>query len=313
MSMDKEFLYRFFEGSATEEEEKQLLAWLDTDPANRKRLLEERRLYDSMLMLAQAKPRTNRLKFTLPRWTREAVKYAAVVLVAAFLGGAYVTTVYDRYLKAGNTITVPAGQRVDVVLPDGTKVCMNALSELKYPGFFIGKYRRVQLRGEAFFDVKHDGDRPFVVETYACDVEVLGTKFDVEAHPEWNEFTTSLVDGRVRVTDRENAGQQVELTPTQRVSRRNGQLVVDRIPSHEQFQWREGLIAFRDASFMELIAEFQKYFGVKIEVHCRQVPDNLFTGKIRMAEGIDHALWVLKQSADFTYRRNETKESIIIE
>lgn len=311
--MDKEFLYRFFDGRATVEEEKQLLDWLDRDPAHRQQLLAERRLYDSMLMLAETKPRKIRRTFTLPRWTREAVKYAAVVLVAAFLGGGYVSRIYERYLLAGNTITVPAGQRVDVVLPDGTKVCMNALSELKYPGFFVGKYRRVQLRGEAFFDVTHDSDRPFVVETYACNVEVLGTKFDVEAHPEWDEFTTSLVEGRVRVTDRENSVQKVELTPTQRVSRRNGQLVVDRIPSHEQFQWREGLIAFRDASFTELIGEFEKYFGVKIEIRCRQTPTNLFTGKIRMAEGIDHALWVLQQSADFTYWRNETKERIFIE
>lgn len=313
MSMDKELCYRFFEGRATEEEERQLLDWLDRDPAHRQQLLAERRLYDATLMLAGSEPRRHRRIFSLPRWTRDAMRYAAVVTVAALVGGGFVSRVYERFLEAGNTITVPAGQRVDVVLPDGTKVCMNALSELRYPGSFSRGKRRVQLRGEAFFDVAHDRSRPFVVETYACDVEVLGTKFDVEARPETDEFTTSLVEGSVRVTDRGNPDRPVVLSPSEQASRVEGRLVVGRIPSHESFQWREGLIAFRDASFRELMKEFERYYGLKIEILRDQVTPKLFTGKIRISEGIDHALWALQQSASFTYRRNTAKDVIYIQ
>lgn len=309
--MEKELLYRFFEGRATAAEEKEVLDWMDSDPENRRRLLAERRIFDAMLL--HARPKGRGMTFRLPRWTREVLKYAAVVLVAAGLSGIYISRTYDRILQGGNTITVPAGQRVDVTLPDGTKVCMNALSELRYPTFFTGKNRKVQLSGEAFFEVTHDAKHPFVVETYACDVEVLGTRFDVEARAESGEFVTSLVEGRVRVLDRQNARNRVELTPLQQVSHREGRFVVGTIPDGEQFLWREGLIAFRDASFTELVAEFEKYFGVQIEVLRRKVPDNLFTGKIRISEGVDHALWVLQRSADFDYLHNDTKNTIYIQ
>ena len=287
--MEKELLHRFFDGRASVEEEKQVLDWIDRDPANRRELLAERRLFDSMLMLADPGRTTRKPKvLTLPRWTREVLKYAAVILVVAGAGGIYVSRMYDKFLLTGNTITVPAGQHIDVQLPDGTKVCMNALSELHYPTFFIGR------------------------ETYACDVEVLGTKFNVKARSEDGEFVASLVEGKVRVTDRFNSNNQVELHPREQVTHLNGRLILGRIPEHEGFLWREGLIAFRDASFGDLLDEFEKYYGVKIEVRRQDMPTNLFTGKIRISEGIDHALWVLQQSADFQYTRNELKDMIYI-
>lgn len=311
--MEKESLYRFFNGEASEEEQKRVLDWLDADPAHRAELLAERRLFDAALMLTpnpQVRPKRT---FSLPRWTREVLKYAAVLVLAAGVGGAYFSTLHQRLANSCNTISVPAGQHVDVTLPDGTKVCMNALSELRYPSYFVGGERKVQLRGEAFFDVTHDAKHPFVVETYACDVKVLGTRFDVEARPDRDEFVVSLVTGRVQVTDRTDPAQSVVLRPAQQASRVNGRLAVGLIPAHEQFQWREGLIAFRDASFTELIGEFEKYYGVEIELMRRHVTDKLFTGKIRISEGVDHALWVLQRSADFTYTRNEAKDKIYIQ
>lgn len=311
--MDKELLYRFFSGEATVGQEKQVLDWLDESSANMRELLAERRMFDAMLMHAQPEAKPRKAGFMLPRWTREVVKYAAVVLVAVGLGAGYVVQRYNKYLLAGNTISVPAGQRVDLVLPDGTKVCMNALSELHYPGFFIGKNRKVQLRGEAFFEVAHDSNHPFIVETFACDVEVLGTKFDVEAHPEREEFITSLVEGKVRVTDRQNPANLIEMQPNEQVRHVNGRLVKGLIPEYEGFIWRDGLIGFRDASFMELLRQFEKYYGVRIEMQHKDVSRNLFTGKIRISEGIDHALWVLQQSADFRYTRNEGRDVIYIQ
>lgn len=311
--MEKELLYRFFDGRTTVEEEKRVLDWLDRDPANRRVLFSERRLFDAALMLADEDRLRGRKFFAIPRWTREVIKYAAVVLILAGSGGIYVSRLYNKLLTAGNTISVPAGQHIDVTLPDGTKVCMNALSELHYPTFFVGGQRRVQLRGEAFFDVVQDKEHPFVVETYACDVKALGTKFNVEARPENGEFVTSLVDGRVLVSDRLNTANRVELQPREQATHSRGRLVVERMPEYENFLWREGLIAFRNVSFTELLREFEKYYGVKIEVLCRNIPANLFTGKIRITEGVDHALWVLQQSADFHYRRNETKDVIYIQ
>lgn len=309
--MEKELLYRFFNGETSVAEEKVILDWLEASPEHRTELLAERKLFDAMLLHVSPDSQTKRR--ILPQWVRSVTRYAAVFILAAGLGGVLVPHLRDRGADLGHTISVPAGQHVDVTLPDGTHVCVNALSELRFPGSFSGRQRRVQLRGEAFFDVNHDARHPFVVETYACDVEVLGTKFDVEARPESDEFTTSLVEGRVRVTDRSNADNWVELRPDHRVSRTDGRLVVDRIPDHERFLWREGLISFRDVSFRELLDRFENYFGVTIHIRRADVTENRFTGKIRISEGIDHALWVLQRSADFTYTRDETRNEIYIQ
>ena len=308
--MERELLYRFFVGRASAAEEERLLEWLDASPRHREELLAERRIYDAMLLHATpARPAAGRS--VVLRRLHRVLGYAALLAVIVGAGG-FALRQRAWTEACGNTVVVPAGQRVDVTLPDGTRVCMNALSELRYPASFGSRQRRVELVGEAFFDVAHEASRPFVVETYACDVEVLGTKFDVEARPETDEFVAALVEGRVRVTDRSDPAQRVELSPAQRVSRRDGRLVVDRIPEHEEFRWREGLIVFRDATFEELLADFEKYFGVRIEVLRPAVADTRFTGKIRIAEGVDHALAVLQYSADFTFERNETKEVIYI-
>ena len=311
--MDKECLYRFFENRASVDEQRRILDWLDEDPAHRREMLAERKLFDAMLIVGEPAPakRAGR-RFALPRWTREAIRYAAVVLLVVGTGGFFVSRAYDELTAGANTISVPAGQRVNVVLPDGTKVCMNALSELTYPSAFAGKQRKVRLTGEAFFEVTHDADHPFVVETYACDVEVLGTTFDVEARPATSEFVTSLVEGSVKVSDRNDPQSRVLLNPSEQVHYVNRRLVVGKIPEYEGFLWRDGVIAFRDASFMELIRLFEKYYGVHIETCRTDISRTLVTGKIRISEGVDHALWVLQQSADFRYVRNDAKDMILI-
>lgn len=312
--MDKQILYKIFNNEASLEEEKEFLIWLDENPAHQQELIAERKLFDAMILHGSVELKSGKVKkIPFPKWGREILRYAAVILVLIGISMMYVSNLRQQLLHAHNTVIVPAGQRVNLVLPDGTKVWLNALSELTYPAYFMGDNRSVKLTGEAFFDVTHDKDHPFIVETYACDVEVLGTKFDVEARPYQNEFTTSLVEGKVRVIDRLYNSGDLILKPNERVYYSNSRLLVDRIPDYERFQWRDGLISFRDATFLELIQKFEKYYGVNIEMQRTDIPSTLFTGKIRISEGVEHALWVLKQSADFTFTRNETKEMIYIQ
>jgi len=312
--MDKETLYGFFGDRASESERKRVIEWLDSSPENMKTLISERKLYDALTLVGDKRvAEPERSIFRKIRWGRMALRYAAVMLLMIGVAAA-VTTYHDRrMLEATNIIKVPAGQRVDVSLPDGTKVCLNALSELEYPTFFAGKNRTVRLKGEAFFDVAHDSDHPFVVETFACNVEVLGTKFDVEADSERREFAASLVEGKVRIKDKLTSGRQVVLRPNERLQYTDGRMLVSLIPEYEEFQWRDGLIAFRNASFTELIGEFEKYYGVKIEIRSRDIPKNVFTGKIRISEGLDHALWILQCSSNFKYSRNDTGDVIFIQ
>ena len=315
--MDKELLYKYINGQTSEQEEKTIVDWLDADPNNQKELNALWSMQDALIANVpyphhpHLQLPTRRLKWYRQRFIRICTQAAAVLLLVAGSWYASRTVIIEDTAKQYLSVAAPAGQRIDITLQDGTSVCLNSGAKLEYPIRF-NRNRRVKLSGEAMFNVEHDAAHPFIVETFACDVEVLGTKFNVKARSEDGEFVASLVEGKVRVTDRFNTNNHVELRPREQVTHLNGRLILGRIPEHEGFLWREGLIAFRDASFGDLLDEFEKYYGVKIEVRRQDIPTNLFTGKIRISEGIDHALWVLQQSADFQYTRNELKDMIYI-
>lgn len=312
--MDKERFYKFFSNQTSIDEERELLDWLELDPAHYTELLAERKLYDRIMLLSDEKALAATPKRTLiPLWTRQMLRYAAVILLVVGAGIYSASRVRNEFQLATNTVSVPAGQHINVVLSDGTKVCVNALSTLEYPACFAGDSRQVKLTGEAFFEVTHDRKKPFVVNTFACNVKVLGTKFDVLAHPERKEFTTSLVEGSVQLTDARDPQQTFMLKPNQQAHYEGERWVVNAIPQHEEFRWREGLITFSDVTFAKLVGEFERYYGVRIELRRAEVPTNLFTGKIRISEGVDHALWVLQQSCKFTYARNEANNTIYIQ
>ena len=306
--MEKELLHRFFDGRASVEEEKQVLDWIDRDPANRRELLAERRLFDSMLMLADPGRTTRKPKvLTLPRWTREVLKYAAVILVVAGAGGIYVSRMYDKFLLTGNTITVPAGQHIDVQLPDGTKVCMNALSELHYPTFFIGRERKVQLKGEAFFDVSHDRKHPFVVETYACDVEVLGTKFNIEAYPDSEAITTTLLEGSVEVESRLSR-ECIRMVPSQQLSYdiQSGEMKLSTISdSKEPVRWKDNVWVLHQTPFTQVCHRLEQMFNVKIVIMNDKFIGKKFTGEFRFGDSLESILEVIRITTPFTYEREE--------
>ena len=306
--MEKELLHRFFDGRASVEEEKQVLDWIDRDPANRRELLAERRLFDSMLMLADPGRTTRKPKvLTLPRWTREVLKYAAVILVIAGAGGIYVSRMYDKFLLTGNTITVPAGQHIDVQLPDGTKVCMNALSELHYPTFFVGRERKVRLKGEAFFDVSHDRKHPFVVETYACDVEVLGTKFNIEAYPDSETITTTLLEGSVEVESRLSR-ECIRMVPSQQLSYdiQSGEMKLSTISdSKEPVRWKDNVWVLHQTPFTQVCHRLEQMFNVKIVIMNDKFIGKKFTGEFRFGDSLESILEVIRITTPFTYEREE--------
>ena len=132
----------------------------------------------------------------------------------------------DAMEVAYNIVKVPAGQHIDLTLADGTQVSLNALSELKYPSNFAGKTREVSLKGEAFFDVTRNEQMPFKVETFAYEIEVLGTEFNVEAYPESGEFNTTLVEGSVRLTNSLTPNKSILLSPNQQATLCDDKLVV---------------------------------------------------------------------------------------
>ncbi len=178
---------------------------------------------------------------------------------------------------------------------------------------FAGKERRVKVSGEAMFDVAHDARHPFVVETFACDVEVLGTKFDVVADEAESRFSASLLRGSVKVTSRLDPSEQYVLRPDESVHLVGGHLSRRILEDKEDFLWTDGIISIKGHDFGQLMERFERSFGVKIVVERERMPQIDYNhGKIRISDGVDSALRLLQMASDFTYVKDSENDVITI-
>ncbi|MEY8609572.1 FecR family protein [Parabacteroides segnis] len=314
--MDKNILYKFFDNTASKEEKLIVKDWLKETPLHEDELLREREFFDAVILSGQEKKmvpgKTIKQLFNSRRLIFEIMKVAAAVAIVCVIGGYVYNDKINEIRLAMNTVVVPAGQRVNLTLPDGTRVWLNARSEMKYPAFFVGSKREISLDGEAYFEVEHNKDKPFIVHTDKCDIEVLGTKFNVEAYADSEDFSTALMEGSVQITDRNNPGNTMLLKPDYEAHFIDGQLSSNQINSYDLYRWREGLICFRDVDFIQLMRRFEKCYGVRIIIENEKLSERVFSGKFRISDGIDKALRVLQKDAKYKYERSEDDSVIYI-
>lgn len=318
--MDKELLYRFFEGNVSVEEMNLVKEWAEASDANRQQLLRERKLFNAMLLVGHSVPSARAMVLYKKKnyFIREFLKIAAVIVITVGITAALfsVGRDTDNVDIAMQTIIVPAGQRVNVSLPDGTDIWLNAGTRMQYPVSFMKDKREVILDGEAYFEVAHNAECPFVVHTPAMDVEVLGTKFNVEAYSKKNNFETSLMQGKVMVKSLFNNRQSVVLMPHYKATlNEDGKLVVGKIEDYNVYRWKEGLYCFKNKPFTSIMEDLEKYYDLKIELDCKSnkgIEDVILTGKFRISDGLDYVLRVLQKDVSFTYKRDKDNDIIYI-
>ena len=312
--MEKEILYKFFDGKASREEKEAIRIWLETSEENEQELFREREFFDAMILSGDT-GKTTKEKKSRPFYLTailEMVKLAAVLAIAITCGTYAYKSEIKKIRQAMNTITVLAGQRVNLTLPDGTNVWLNACSEMKYPAAFTGDKREITLNGEAYFEVTHNADKPFLVQTNKCNIEVLGTKFNVEAYNDSKDFCTSLLEGSVKIVEREKPSDNLILTPNQQATLVNGHLSSEPIADFDLFRWKEGLICFRNMHFKELMTRFEKCYGIHIIIENTNLADYVCSGKFRISDGIDKALSILQKDAQYTFIRSKDDSAIYI-
>lgn len=182
--MNQDVIYRALRGEASPEELEQVERWYMEDPEEFQRCADEAHLQIDMMELygEQMRP-TSWIVTHWKRVARMALQAAAMLAVGLFIGG-YVgrERTYELFSEQINTLQAPNGQRLKLTLPDGTGVQLNSGSVIEYPSVFGKDVRRIRLSGEAMFDVTHNEEQPFVVETFASDIRVLGTRFNVVAN-----------------------------------------------------------------------------------------------------------------------------------
>lgn len=179
-----------------------------------------------------------------------------------------------------NTIATPKGGQFQVSLPDGTRVWLNAASSLKYPVQFVATERRVQLTGEAYFEVAKNKKKPFIVESKQQYVEVLGTHFNINSYEEAAVTKTTLFEGSVRVGGVSSTGSKVTtLKPGQQSVLTNGHIDITENNTDAALAWQKGLFSFTDADLKTIMTEFARWYNVEV-VYVGNLPDQHFTGEI---------------------------------
>lgn len=310
--MEQELLYKYFKGTTSEEEERLILDWVDASPENRKAFQKERMLYDIALFTDEKQMNRKDRKARIIPMLRWSARIAAVVIVAISFGFLFKNYQYGKS-ACQQTITVPAGQRAQITLADGTKVWLNSKSTLTYASNFGRKERNVELDGEAYFEVAKNKKIPFFVNTEINRVKVVGTHFNVCAYKGSNEFETTLIEGIVDIYPIGSDQVITRLTKDEFFGSYNGKYKKTTLPSYEYLRWKEGLYCFDDAPFNSLLNKLEKYYNVNISVRNLNILNYRCTGKFKEQDGIEHILKVIQKDHKFTYSINEEKDSIIIE
>ncbi len=314
--MDFRLLYKFFEGLTTPEEEIAIRNWVDNSPDNEKRFFEERKMFDAIILNsvqrdAFEEPISNVKPLRKSVFLREFLKIAAVVTLTFLSSWYYFSNVENNQdLVAMQTIEVPAGQRLNIKLPDGTDVWLNAKTTLQYPVSFNKKERLVILDGQAYFDVAKNKEAPFVVKTTCGIIEALGTKFDVMSYSDNQVFETMLVEGSVKVGVINGPVQSLILTPSNKAYIKDGKLETSYVEDFNAYKWKEGLISFKNEAFQEIMKSFEKLYDIQIVMQNSKISNLKYTGKFRIVDGVDYALRVLQKDVEFSYSR-DTEHHII--
>lgn len=199
---------------------------------------------------------------------------------------------------AYNTMTTPKGRHFQVTLPDGTKVWLNAASSIRYPTIFMGAERRVEVSGEAYFEVTKNPTKPFLVNVAGkAEVEVLGTQFNVNAYENEESINTTLLEGSVRVIllgQKIRPGREVILQPGQQAQIAAAIRVIPNADVDKVIAWKNGLFNFEGATLQEVMKQLERWYDIEV-VYEKDVPKMELTGEMTKGVTLNGLLIVLEK------------------
>lgn len=215
------------------------------------------------------------------------------------------TAIMDEVPISIATISTPNGGQYRISLSDGTKVMLNASSSLTYPSRFSEGKRMVELNGEAYFDVAHMQDVPFIVKSDGQHIEVLGTKFNVSAYRQ-EPVATTLVQGKVKVTSAKS--QNVILDPGQQalMNRKNGDFSLKKVDVNEYIAWTNGEFVFNDAPIEVVFKNLERWYDVEFE-YPSQVKNERIYAEISRNRNISDVLNKLEQVVNVKFQISERR------
>lgn len=177
-----------------------------------------------------------------------------------------------------NTISTPRGGQYQVSLSDGTKVWLNAASSIRFPVIFTGTTRKVEITGEAYFEVEKNAKMPFMVKAGESQVEVLGTHFNVNAYSDEAAIRTSLLEGSVKVSLGNGPVEYLQPGQQSGISKDGKIRIYDHVDMEEVMAWKDGRFQFKSADLSTILRQISRWYDVDIEY--RNNVNLHFTGQL---------------------------------
>ena len=241
---------------------------------------------------------------------RKVAAAAAVVLLA--VGVNYFAAQGYLRSRVQTNIVTSAHDKGEYVLPDGTRIWLNAGSVLRYYGDLSGRKRVVELTGEAFFKVRRDEKRPFILKADDMNIEVLGTEFDFINYAEFSTTEVILCSGSVRAFGG-RLPRPVILKPGERLaySKKDGRISLSQVTALNYSQWMNGELSFDNAPLSDIIANLQRWYAVEIDCPEEWARQVRMSFAVIRNESIDEILKAMSLVVDINYARENRHVTII--
>lgn len=309
----------YLSGHSTDEEKRELLAFLASDEEAARTFRKMSAAWALSSVPAFAKSEESNLlqikeRITTPAAAKPVRKIMPVWLKVAaaiilLLGCNYFWYTYTENLTelythtdAPYEIKAPAGSRTDIVLPDGTKVYLNAGSILRYYGGFGINNRMVTLDGEGYFKVTKNAKIPFFVKTNDVQVRVVGTVFNVRAYDDDNYVMVSLLEGRVNLSA--SSYHEIKLFPDEQAlyDKSTGRMEKMRTDASKTCDWLNGGLSFENAPFADIARRLERKFQVKINIESNRLKAEHFSGSFDSNQNINDILHEINVEEQYTWK-----------
>ena len=313
----EEIINRYFRGQLADSEYELLTNSLQ-DPKNRDYFDKAKQQWELHPELDELAIRNlNRLNYRIekhisPRrlpvarqlWVR--VASVAAILISGLLAGSLTTYLISKNKTNTEQLVfeTPRGEKSFVKLPDGSEVWLNASSRLVYNTFSANR-RQVELKGEAFFKVARNEKAPFVVKTNECEVEVLGTTFNIMAYDEFGRKEITLLSGKVTV--HMNDIEKV-LKPGQALIMKDNYFYIDEVNASESSEWVENKFNFKNIPLSELMKRLSNWYDVDIKLENSTGHEISFTGTFKNEETIWQVLEAIKVYTPISYTKTDLRK-----
>jgi len=204
-----------------------------------------------------------------------------------------------------NSIIVPRGKIFKIILSDGTMVWLNADTKISFPQKFLDTEdtRTVVLDGEAFFEVAHNKDKPFIVKSNDLEIEVLGTRFNVSSYASSDQISTTLVEGSVKINNSKDSIAGLILKPSYQAAfnKNTEKLEAVQVNTTDFTAWMDNKVLFKNEAFKDLILKFERAYNVSIINRIPELENERFTGEFDK-ESIEDIIKTFSSRLDFKYK-----------